>query len=84
MMTFKKWLQTRITFTDNYTIKDVLNELCKDIFFWIRRTPEVECEYEESTFRRKFYEFIYQTYNNQQKEEFKPYDVTEESKETNK
>ena len=74
MMTLKKWLQTRITFTDNYTIKDVLNELYKDIFFWICRTPEIECYYEESTFRRKFYEFIYKTYNNQQKEDFVPYD----------
>ena len=74
MMTLKMWLQTRITFTDNYTIKDVLNEMCKDIFYWIHITPEIECDYEESTFRRKFYKFIYQTYNNQQKEDFVPYD----------
>ena len=74
MMTLKKWLQTRIIITDNFTIKDVLNELCKDIFFWIHKTPEIECDYEESTFRRKFYKFIYQTYNNQQKDDFVPYD----------
>ena len=74
MLTLKKWLQTRIIITDNFTIKDVLNELCKDIFFWIHKTPEIECDYEESTFRRKFYKFIYQTYNNQQKDDFVPYD----------
>ena len=74
MMTLKKWLQTRIIFTDKYTIKDVLNELLKDIFFWIHETPELECEYEESTFKRKFYLFVYQTYNNQKKEDFIPYD----------
>ena len=74
MMTLKKWLQTMIIITDNFTIKDVFNELCKDIFFWIHKTPEIECDYEESTFRRKFYKFIYQTYNNQQKDDFVPYD----------
>ena len=74
MMTLKKWLQTRPSLIDKFTVKDVLNELYKDIFFWICRTPEIECDYEESTFRRNFYEFIYQTYNNQQKEDFIPYD----------
>lgn len=74
MMTLKKWLQTRTSLTDKYTIKDVLQILCKDIFYWIHITPEIECDYEESTFRRKFYKFIYQTYNNQQKEDFVPYD----------
>ena len=74
MMTLKKWLQTRPSLIDKFTVKDVLNELYKDIFFWICITPEIECDYEESTFRRKFYEFIYQTYNNQQKEDFVPYD----------
>ena len=69
-----RFLQTRITYEPTYTIKDVLNELCKDIFFWIHETPELECEYEESTFKRKFYLFVYQTYNNQKKEDFIPYD----------
>ena len=73
-MTLKQWLQTRITCNDKYTIQDTLNELCKDIFFWIHRTPEIECDYEKDTFRRKFYKFIYQTYYNQLKEDFEPYD----------
>ena len=68
------FLQTRIKYDDSYCIKDVLNEICKDIFFWVDRTPELEHDYEESTFRHKFYKFIYQTYYKGLKEDFVPYD----------
>jgi len=66
-----KWLQTRIKYESDYTIKDVLNELCKDIFFWIDATPEVEYDYIESTFAHKFYKFIYRKYMKRKKEVFK-------------
>jgi len=77
-----KFLQTRIRYESDYTIKDVLNELCKDIFFWIDGTPEVEHDYDKDTFLDKFYKFIYYTYNKRKKEvfehndkeTFKPYD----------
>ena len=77
-----KWLQTRIKYESDYTIKDVLNELCRDIFSWIDATPEVEYDYIESTFAHKFYKFIYRKYmkrkkevfKHNDKETFKPYD----------
>ena len=65
------YLQTRIKYESKYVIKDVLNELCKDIFIWIDGTPGVEHDYVESTFIKKFYQFIYQTYSKQEKEVFK-------------
>ena len=66
-----KWLQTRIKYESDYIIKDVLNELCRDIFSWIDATPEVEYDYIESTFAHKFYKFIYRKYMKQKKDVFK-------------
>lgn len=68
------FLLTRAPYDSTYTIKDVLNEICKDIFYWVDRTPELDHDYEEETFLKKFYKFIYQTYYKGLKEDFIPYD----------
>ena len=62
------WLLTHIPYDKEYYIKDVLNELLDEITYFVESTPELECDYEESTFKYKFYQFAYQ------KEEFVPYD----------
>jgi hypothetical protein len=67
------WLFTHIPYDKEYYIKDVLNELVDEITYFIESTPELECDYEESTLKSKFYQFAYQSFVNQ-KEEFVPYD----------
>jgi hypothetical protein len=82
------WLRTCIPYDTTYYIQDVLNEVYDEINHFIECTPELECEYEESTLKGKLYEFIFQTYVKQtyvnvkqtyvnvkqQKEVFIPYD----------
>jgi hypothetical protein len=74
------WLRTCIPYDTTYYIQDVLNEVYDEINHFIECTPELECEYEESTLKGKLYEFIFQTYVkqtyvnvNQTKEVFIPY-----------
>jgi len=67
------WLVTHIPYDKEYYIKDVLHELLDEITYFIESTPELECDYEESTFKYKFYQFVYRSYVNQ-KEDFVPYD----------
>ena len=74
MITFDKWISTRIQYDDSYYIKDVLNEFVKDIFLFVNSNTELEFDYEEETFKDKFYQFIYQTYLNRTLDNFKPYD----------
>lgn len=69
-----KFLQTRIPYDTTYTIKDVLNECCNDIFIWINQTPEVEHDYEKKTVKNLFYKFMYKKYHKKQIYNFKPYD----------
>jgi len=80
MISFDRWLSTRIQLDESYYIKDVLNECVKDIFLFVNSNTEVECDYDEGTFRDKFYHFTYNKYMNQEKDViavcavFKPYD----------
>ena len=67
------WLLTHIPYDKDYYIKDVLHELVDEINYFVESTPELECDYEESTFTSKFYQFAYQSFVNK-KEEFVPYD----------
>ena len=67
------WLVTHIPYDKEYYIKDVLNELLDEINYFVESTPELECDYEESTFKFKFYQFAYRSHINK-KEEFVPYD----------
>ena len=69
-----RWLQTRISYESNYYIKDVLNECVKDIIYLVNSNTELEFDYEEETFKDKFYQFIYLTYLNHVEDDFKPYD----------
>ena len=74
MISFDKWISTKIKYDDSYYIKDVLNECVKDIICLVNSNPEVEFDYEEETFKYKFYQFIYLTYVCQRKDDFEPYD----------
>jgi len=74
MISFDKWISTRIQYDESYYIKDVLNECVKDIICLVNSNPEVEFDYEEETFKYKFYQFIYLTYVCQRKDDFEPYD----------
>ena len=74
MISFDKWISTRIQYDDSYYIKDVLNEFVKDIFLFVNSNTELELDYEEETFKDKFYQFIYQTYLSQKTDVFKAYD----------
>jgi hypothetical protein len=67
------WLVNPIPYDKEYYIKDVLHELLDEINYFVESTPELECEYEESTFKSKFYQFVYRSYINE-KEDFVPYD----------
>ena len=67
------WLVTHIPYDKDYYIKDVLNELLDEINYFVESTHELECDYEESTFKFKFYQFAYRSHINK-KEEFVPYD----------
>jgi len=69
-----RWLQTRISYESNYYIKDVLNECVKDIICLVNSNTELEFDYEEETFKDKFYQFIYQTYLSRDRDDFTPYD----------
>ena len=68
------WLRTCIPYDTTYYIQDVLNEVYDEINHFIECTPELECDYEESTFKRILYQFLYQTYVKQTKDVFIPYD----------
>tara|TARA_Y100000389_G_scaffold81069_1_gene77684 strand:+ start:183 stop:647 length:465 start_codon:yes stop_codon:yes gene_type:complete len=68
------WLIRPISYDKGYYIKDVLHELLDEITYFVESTPELECEFEESTFKSKFYVFVYQRYLNQEKPYFEPYD----------
>ena len=74
MISFDKWISTKIKYDDSYYIKDVLNECVKDIICLVNSNTELEFDYEEQTFKDKFYQFIYQTYLNHVEDDFKPYD----------
>ena len=74
MISFDQWITTRIHYDDSYYIKDVLNECVKDIIYFVNSNTELEFDYEEETFKDKFYQFIYQTYLNQINDVFKAYD----------
>ena len=74
MISFDRWISTRIQYDDSYYIKDVLNECVKDIICLVNSNTELEFDYEEQTFKDKFYQFIYQTYLNHVEDDFKPYD----------
>jgi len=58
------WLLCPIPYDKEYYIQDVLNEVYDEINHFIECTPELECDYEESTFKRILYQFLYQTYVN--------------------
>ena len=74
MISFDQWISTRIQFDNSYYIKDVLNECVKDIILFVNSNTELEFDYEKETFKDKFYQFIYQTYLSQEKDNFEPYD----------
>ncbi len=74
MISFDKWLYKSISYDNNYHIKDVLNLMIEDIFFWIKTTPEIECEYSNNTFKDNFYQMIYNNYLYPDKDNFTPYD----------
>ena len=74
MLLFNQWLYKSILYDNNYYIKDILNLFIKDIFNWIKLNNEIECEYNDSTFKDKFYKMIYTNYYNNQSKLFKPYD----------
>ena len=74
MSTFNIWLHSPIKHTDNYTIKDVLNDCITSLFYWISNRHELECEYDIQTFKHMFYLFIYKTYHIQESRPFIPYD----------
>ena len=67
------WLVNPIPYDKEYYIKDVLHELLDEINYFVESPPELECEYEESSFKSKFYQFVYRSYINE-KEDFVPYD----------
>ena len=69
-----KFLLTRITYEQNYTIKDMLNEMCKDIIIWINNTSNLDHDYDIDTFKNKFYQFMYNTYHIHQNINSNPYD----------
>ena len=69
-----QWLFSPIPHDSEYYIKDVLQELLDEIIHFIDSTPILECEYEELTFKLKFYQYIYHNYVNQYENNFKPYD----------
>ena len=74
MISFDRWISTRIQYDESYYIKDVLNECVKDIIYLVNSNPELEFDYEEETFKDKFYHFMYLTYVCQIKDDFTPYD----------
>ena len=77
MISFDQWISTRIHYDDSYYIKDVLNECVKDIIYLVNSNTELEFDYEEESFKDKFYQFIYVTYVCECKDDFDdftPYD----------
>ena len=74
MISFDRWISTRIQYDESYYIKDVLNECVKDIIYLVNSNTELEFDYEEDTFKKKFYHFIYLTYVCQKRGDFEPYD----------
>ena len=74
MISFDRWITTRIQYDDSYYIKDVLNECVKDIICLVNSNTELEFDYEKQTFKDKFYQFIYQTYLSRDRDDFTPYD----------
>jgi hypothetical protein len=62
MNNLKKFLQTKIDYEENYTIKDVIDIIFKKILNWISQNYEIELIYDLHTFRVYFYNFIYSNY----------------------
>jgi len=74
MISFYKWISTRIQYDESYYIKDVLNECVKDIICFVNSNTELELDYEEDIFKSRFHRFIYRTYVCQRKNDAEVYD----------
>ena len=58
MISFDRWISTRVQYDESYYIKDVLNECVKDIIYLVNSNTELEFDYEEETFKKKFFQCL--------------------------
>ena len=59
-----KWLQTKVSYEEDYYIQDVVDEMFDKIIYWINSESELELMYDLDSFKSKFYHFIYDKYHN--------------------
>ena len=74
MLDYKHWITKSVAYDEHYVTKDVLNLMVDKIHQYVFHTPELEFDYDESTFKEKFYKLLYVTYYLDESEQFVPYD----------
>lgn len=68
------WLTKPVLYDKGYLTKDVLNLMISGVIEFVNDTPELEFNYDEQTFREKFYKMMYSQYYLKDIYQFVPYD----------
>ena len=74
MLDFKYWITKPVAYDEYYVTKDVLNLMVDKIHQYVFSNSALEFDYDESTFKEKFYKLLYETYYLDEPDDFKPYD----------
>jgi len=62
MLDFKCWITKPVAYDECYVTKDILNLMVDKIHQYVFSNPALEFDYEESTFKKKFYKMMYIIY----------------------
>jgi hypothetical protein len=73
MLDYKHWITKPVAYDEQYVTKDILNLMVDKIHHYVFHTPELEFDYEESSFKEFFYKMMYITYYLDKPEGFLPY-----------
>lgn len=74
MLDFKCWITKPVAYDEYYLTKDILNLMVDKIHQYVFHTHELEFDYDESTFKGKFYKLLYVTYYLDEPDKFMAYD----------
>ena len=74
MLDFKYWITKPVEYDEYYLTKDILNLMVDKIHQYVFSNSALEFDYDESTFKEKFYKLLYVTYYLDEPQGFKPYD----------
>ena len=74
MLDFKYWITKPVAYDEYYLTKDILNLMVDKIHQYVFSNSALEFDYDESTFKEKFYKMLYVIYYLGEHADFKPYE----------